>query len=176
MDPAISGSLSTTMEARSGGQGVASSNLASPTSERPCRNTLATVTLSLHRHLQPVGSNLTAPSRNSASNFLRFSGMTLLIVDASTLRGELHSHQLPAIVTDHRGHVERQRVIYSGRYRLIHVTNDPPRTHNHPPGPPHDEPSISATRVISGSQSVGEPFPSHIPIPGRRATRPSAII
>src|SRR5215217_3823962 len=36
-------------------------------------------------------TSLTAPSRNSASNFLRFSGMTLLIVDASTLRGELQA-------------------------------------------------------------------------------------
>src|SRR5512133_525696 len=36
--PATSSSRSATEEARSGGQGVASSNLASPTSKRPCRN------------------------------------------------------------------------------------------------------------------------------------------
>ncbi|MDU5969667.1 MAG: hypothetical protein E6Z04_12000, partial [Cutibacterium avidum] len=32
----------------------------------------------------------TAPSRNSRSYFLRFSGISILIVDASTLRGEPH--------------------------------------------------------------------------------------
>ena len=44
------------------------------------------------------GPACTAPSRNSASNFLRFSGMTLLIVDASTVRGE------PQRTVPHPGH------------------------------------------------------------------------
>jgi DNA-binding NarL/FixJ family response regulator len=38
----------------------------------------------------PVSRTIrTAPSRNSGSNFLRFSGMALLIADASSIRGEL---------------------------------------------------------------------------------------
>ncbi|MET9202427.1 hypothetical protein, partial [Gordonia sp. NPDC003585] len=32
----------------------------------------------------------TAPSRNSRSYFFRFSGIVLLIIDASTVRGEPH--------------------------------------------------------------------------------------
>ncbi|MCR8897215.1 hypothetical protein NWF34_09665, partial [Gordonia sp. GONU] len=37
----------------------------------------------------PVSSTIrTAPSRNSRSYFFRFSGIVLLIIDASTVRGE----------------------------------------------------------------------------------------
>jgi hypothetical protein len=43
----------------------------------------------LHPEPGHCAVSLTAPSRNSASNFLRFSRMTLPIVDASTVRGIL---------------------------------------------------------------------------------------
>jgi hypothetical protein len=42
---------------------------------------------------------LTAPSRNSRSYFFRFSGISILIVDASTVAGEPHSDK-PAVFGD----------------------------------------------------------------------------
>jgi hypothetical protein len=65
--PAISGSGSTTVEARSGGQGVASSNLASPTEEALVRADCRAVGDSPRPRIRHRFSNISGPTGQSGS-------------------------------------------------------------------------------------------------------------
>ncbi|MDN4171316.1 hypothetical protein QWY28_00005, partial [Nocardioides sp. SOB77] len=76
----------------------------------------------------------TAPSRNSRSYFFRFSGISILIVDASTVRGEPQVDGLGILVGQHKTADQRYRAAIAKGLTILRDAGyplDPGALHTH---------------------------------------------